>query len=135
MVCRIFPRMLLVFSMISMLSVNVSAQQKPMIDQSSPVKVAEAIVAACREGRHDDVEGYMHPVLRYRWAELGIVPQQMCDGIVRGGSLRTVKVALEPSLRDNEYTPVLLTYTYSDGTEVSDRMVFFRDKGIWRLIG
>lgn len=135
MVYRGLPKALLALGAALLLVPGALAQQKPAIDQSSPLKVAEAIVAACREGRFDEIEGYMHPVMRYRWSELGIVPKQMCDGITRGGTLRTVEVALEPSLRDNEYTPVLLTYTYGDGTKASDRMLFFNERGTWKLIG
>ena len=110
------------------------AQQQPAVDQSSPVKVAEAIVTACRAGDIDAVEGFMHPVMRYRWTELGLDPRQMCDGITKGGRLRSAKAEVEPSLRESDYVPVLLVYTYDDGTEISDRMVFFREKGVWKLI-
>ena len=110
------------------------AQQQATTGQGSPVQVAEAIVAACRANDIEAVERFMHPVMRYRWAELGLAPQQLCDGIIKGGRLRSVTAEVEPSLREGDYVPVLLKYTYDDGTETADRMVFFRDKGSWKLV-
>ena len=127
-------RGLLALGVLSFAIAPVFAEQQAPLDQSSPAKVAEAIVAACRSGDMDAVEHFMHPVMRYRWSELGLTPRQLCDGITKEGRLRSVKAEVEPSLRESDYVPVLLTYTYEDGTNVADRMVFFREKGVWKLI-